>query len=120
MLGPFGGVVWLLVCRVVIPTRLPHVVVFCVQFFLDLSGPLFELLFRCISGDLAEYLYAVKIRSGIVVLVIEEVAALIAIHFACAGAHERKKQWQGSLPSFFLYCDPRRSMTAGPGAYDSR
>ena len=115
LVDPFDkdGVDWLLVCRVVSRIRVLHLLVSSVQIFLHRLDPPFEPLFRYITGDLAEDVNAVTIRIRVAVVVIDEVAALGPIHFVSAGAHERRKQRQGSLSLLLLYT--LEVIAAGPG-----
>ena len=83
---------WLLVRHVVSRTRVLDLLVFCVQTFLNLPDPLFELLFRYIAGDSVEDSYAERFRIGVAVVVIDEVTALVAINFVSTGPHGWEKE----------------------------
>jgi hypothetical protein len=68
---------------------------------------------------LAEDFYAETIRIRVAVVVIEEVAALVAIHFVSAGAHERRKQRQGSLSLFSYTVTSQEVDNSRARVYDS-
>ena len=54
-----------------------------------------------------------SIRIGVAVAVIDEVAALVAIHFVSARAHERRKERQGSILSGSLLIFYRDALARG-------
>ena len=94
------GVEWLLVRHVVARTRVLQPLVLFVQTFLSHTYPLFEPLFRCITWDLAEDCYAEITRIGIAVVVIDEVTAIVAIHFVSAGTHGKGETGKSFVGDF--------------------
>jgi hypothetical protein len=58
---------------------------------------------RSFTSDFAEDPSAETIRVGVAVVVIREIAALVAIHFvSAAGTHERRKTAGESFRSFLI------------------
>ena len=113
---------WLLVRHVVSRTRVLDLLVFCVQTFLNLPDPLFEPLFRYIAGDSVENSYAERFRIGVAVVVIDEVAALVAINFVSAGPHGWEKGTTEELCLFSVetFLIPRRCVDGQARIYTGR